>query len=147
MAYLRGHYEPTDETEEKRLSKSKRLCDFTWRTIQVRGSNPLAKMHPSQSRHRTSERDPHWHLRIPHRHQTSRSQGIQAGFLLAICAERRIESGKNLRSLPKAEPKIKQTFGTPTTDSPRLAPPSVWNEPRRPSTHNTRKLQIRSGGR
>ena len=33
MAYLRGHYEPTDDTEEKRLSKSKRLRDFTRRTI------------------------------------------------------------------------------------------------------------------
>ena len=129
------------------LSKSKRLCDFTGRTIQVRGSNPLAKMHPSQSRHRTSERDPRWHLRIPHRHQTSRSQGIQAGFLLAICAERRIKSGQNLRSLPKAEPKIKQTFGTLATDSPRLAPLAVGNGPCRPSSHSTRKLQIRSGGR
>jgi len=126
MAYFRGHYEPTDEAEEKRLSQRARGYVISHGELyKSGGSNPLAKMHPSQSRHQTSERDPRWHLRIPHRHQTSRSQGIQAGFFLAICAERRRESGQNLRSLPKVEPKIKQTFETLATDSPRLAPPAV----------------------
>ena len=53
MAYLRGHYEPSNEGEEKRLSKSKRLCHLARRAIQVRGSNSLAQMHPSRSRRRT----------------------------------------------------------------------------------------------
>jgi ribonuclease HI len=37
MAYLRGHYEPQDELEEKKIeAKGKGLCGSQWRAIQVR---------------------------------------------------------------------------------------------------------------
>ena len=76
MAYLWGHYELSDEAEEKRLSKSKRLCNLARRPIQIRGSNPLAQVHSSRSRHRTRQRDSLRHLRISHWNQTTCSKSF-----------------------------------------------------------------------
>jgi ribonuclease HI len=37
MAYLRGHYEPQDELQEKKVkTKGKGLCSGEWRTVQIR---------------------------------------------------------------------------------------------------------------
>jgi hypothetical protein len=36
MAYLRGHYEPQDELQEKKVkTKGKGLCSGKWRTVQI----------------------------------------------------------------------------------------------------------------
>jgi hypothetical protein len=58
MAYLRGHYEPQDELEEKRLKATgKRLCRSGWRTLQVRGYRAMVEMYNLQKRYRTSQRN------------------------------------------------------------------------------------------
>ena len=65
----------------------------------------MAKMHPSQSRHRTSERDPRWHLRIPHRHQTSRSQAFRQGFFWPSALKDAEKVVKTCEACQKLSPK------------------------------------------
>jgi hypothetical protein len=51
MAYLRGHYEPQDEFEEKRLKqRAKGLCGNQWRAVQVKRYRTMAKTHYLQKK-------------------------------------------------------------------------------------------------
>jgi ribonuclease HI len=51
MAYLRGHYEPQDELQEKKVKiKGKGLCSGKWRAVQIGSHRVLAKVHHLRKR-------------------------------------------------------------------------------------------------
>jgi hypothetical protein len=51
MGYLRGHYEPQDELENKKTkAKGKGLCRGRWRIVQVQNHRTMAKMYNIRER-------------------------------------------------------------------------------------------------
>ena len=89
MAYLRGHFEPTDEKEGKRMFQRARSYTLSEGELYKSGVvAPLAQVHNDGRRPGTTEENTFRTLRIPHWHKTSGRQSLQARILLAICIER-----------------------------------------------------------
>ena len=146
MAYLRGHYEPSDEAEEKRLSQRARGYVISQGELHKLGVvTPWLKCIPvAQGIELLNE----IHSGICGSHIGTRPLAAKAFmqyFFWPSALKDAEKVVKDVRSLSKVGPKIQQTFGTLTTDSPCLASPKLGNGRRRPTAYCPRKLQIRSG--
>jgi ribonuclease HI len=85
MAYLRGHYEPQDELEEKRLNQRARGYAVVDGELYKSGvTEPWLRCITSEKRCGTPQGYPKWILWCTYRHKGSSRQGDNARILLAF---------------------------------------------------------------
>jgi hypothetical protein len=84
MAYLRGHYKPQDDLEEKRLKQRVRGYTIVNGELYKSGvTEPLTTVHHLRKRSGASKGNSQWILRGAHRHRGLGRKGNKAGILLA----------------------------------------------------------------
>jgi hypothetical protein len=85
VAYLRGHFVPKDEKEEKRLALRARSYSIINDTLYRGGCLcTFAKVHISSRRQTVAARNTHRHVLFAHRNEGSGGKGLSRRILLAF---------------------------------------------------------------